>query len=389
MAQSEQIKEITDKLEKGLKALIQSDNYRDYLNTMSKFHNYSFNNSLLIAMQRPDATYVAGYQSWQKNFGRQVEKGEKAIKIIAPSPYKKIEETPILDKNGNQMLGLDGKPMTEKVEHIMPGFRVTSVFDVSQTSGAELPDICKQLDGSVIGYQDLQEALSRYSPAPINFDEISSGANGFYSSESKSITVKEGMSEAQTLKTSVHEVAHSILHDRDNGTILNADSRTKEVQAESVAYTVCQHYGLDTSDYSFGYVAGWSSDKDMKELKASMETIQSAARDMINGIDKHLADIRLEHIDEIAYKLSDGHLELHKTDSGYDFTIYDKEYHLVDGGQLDDTSLRIDVAAEESLKLVDCTSTILGETVLNQLQENVMAADSINQDLSFDNGISH
>ena len=301
MAQSEQIKEITDRLEKGLEALFQSDNYRDYLNTMSKFHNYSFNNNLLIAMQRPDATYVAGYQSWQKNFGRQVEKGEKAIKIIAPSPYKKIEETPILDKNGNQMLGLDGKPMTEKIEHIMPGFRVTSVFDVSQTSGAELPDICKQLDGSVIGYKDLQEALSRYSPAPIKFDEITSGANGFYSSENKSITVKEGMSEAQTLKTSVHEVAHSILHDRDNGTILNADSRTKEVQAESVAYTVCQHYGLDTSDYSFGYVAGWSSDKDMKELKASLETIQNTARDIINGIDKHLADIQLERTNEIAY----------------------------------------------------------------------------------------
>lgn len=309
MAQSEQIKEITDKLEKGLESLFQSDNYRDYLNTMSKFHNYSFNNNLLITMQRPDATYVAGYQSWQKNFGRQVGKGEKAIKIIAPSPYKKIEETPLLDKNGNQMIGLDGKPMTEKVEHIMPGFRVTSVFDVSQTSGAQLPDICKQLDGSVIGYQDLQEAISRYSPVPIIYDEVTSGANGFYSSESKSITVKIGMSEAQTLKTSVHEVAHSILHDKDNGTKPHADSRTKEVQAESVAYTVCKHYGLDTSDYSFGYVAGWSSDKDMKELKASMETIQNTARDMINGIDEHLTNVKLEHANEISSTCSEDNSE--------------------------------------------------------------------------------
>lgn len=293
-ARSEQIKEITDKLEKGLESLFQSDNYRDYLNTMSKFHNYSFNNNLLISLQRPDATYVAGYTSWQKNFHRQVEKGEKAIKIIAPAPYKKVIETPVIGKDGTQMLGLDGKPLTEKKEQIMPGFKITSVFDVSQTSGEELPSICKTLDGSVEGYADFKDALSRFSKVPINTAPIEGGANGFFSNSEKSITIKEGLSEAQTIKTTIHEVAHSILHDKDTGTDLTADSRTKEVQAESVAYTVCQHYGLDTSDYSFGYVAGWSSDKDMKELKSSMETIQQTAKDMINGIDKCLDDIRLE-----------------------------------------------------------------------------------------------
>ncbi len=353
MTRQESINEITSKLEEGLEALFQSDKYMEYLNTMSKFHNYSFNNNLLIAMQKPDATYVAGYTSWQKNFDRQVNKGEKAIKIIAPSPYKKIEEKTLIGSDGKPLLGLDGKPLTEKVEHVMQGFKVTSVFDVSQTSGAELPNIVKTLDSSVDGYKDFKEALTRYSPVPITTEKIDGRANGFYSHDTKSITIKEGMSEAQTIKTTVHEVAHSILHDKESGTELNVDTRTREVQAESVAYTVCKHYGIDTSDYSFGYVAGWSSGRDMKELKSSMQTIQETAKNMINGLDKHLADIRLEKTDEMAYKAFDGHLTIQRCDEGYDWSFYNNDYQLQDGGQIDSFDIRIDEAAKEAFELLD------------------------------------
>ncbi len=299
MTQAEQIKEITEKLENGINDLFQSDKYRDYLNTMSKFHNYSFNNNLLISMQKPEATYVAGYDSWKKNFGRQVEKGEKAIKIIAPAPYKKIVERPVLKKDGTPVLKSDGKPLMEKAEKIMPGYRVTSVFDISQTTGPEIPKICKTLNASVEGFSELQDAISHYSAVPIEFTRIDGPANGYYNNETKVITVKEGMSEAQTVKTSIHEVAHSLLHDKDTGLEEAVDLRTKEVEAESVAYTVCKHYGIDTSDYSFGYIAGWSSGKDIKELKASLETIRQTANDMICGIDKYLDEMSLDRSKDI------------------------------------------------------------------------------------------
>ncbi len=371
MTRQESISEITSKLEEGLEALFQSDKYKEYLNTMSKFHNYSFNNNLLIAMQKPDATYVAGYTSWQKNFDRQVNKGEKAIKIIAPSPYKKIEEKTLFGSDGKPLLGLDGKPLTEKVEHVMQGFKVTSVFDVSQTSGAELPNIVKTLDSSVDGYKDFKEALNRYSPVPINTEKIDGRANGFYSHDTKSITIKEGLSEAQTVKTTVHEVAHSILHDKETGTELNADSRTKEVQAESVAYTVCKHYGIDTSDYSFGYVAGWSSGRDMKELKSSMQTIQETAKNMINGLDKHLDNIRFEKADEMAFKTIDGHLIIQRCDEGYDYTLYNNRFNEIDGGQLDNPTLRIDEAATEALETLDIHTDSLREENIDTLLDNI------------------
>ena len=298
----DQVTEITEKLESGIRDMMNSDNYKNYLKTMSKFTNYSFNNSLLIAMQCPEASYVAGYRSWEANFERHVNKGEKAIKILAPAPYKIEREQDKIGSDGKVIKNADGSTIKEKVEVTIPAFKAISVFDVSQTSGKELPSIgVNQLDGTVEGYSDFMKALENFSPAPISFENIEGGAHGYFSPSENRIVIQEGMSELQTCKTALHEVTHSILHNKDAEKEIAPDRNTKEVQAESVAYTVCQHYGLDTSDYSFGYVAGWSSDKDMKELRASLETIQNTAKDMINGIDKHLADIQLERTNEIAY----------------------------------------------------------------------------------------
>ena len=297
---TERMKEITDKLEAGIQALFESEQYKNYLTAMSKFHNYSFNNTLLIAMQKPDASLVAGYNKWKDEFERHVKRGERAIKILAPAPYKVRRQVEKLDASGRPIPGPDGKPLTEEQEVTVPAFKVVSVFDVSQTEGREIPDIAvDELTGSVERYQDFFAALERTSPVPIAFEDIESGAHGYYHLEEKRIAIDEGMSELQTLKTAIHEIAHATLHAIDKDAtpeeLANRpDRRTREVQAESVAYTVCQHYGLDTSDYSFGYVAGWSSGKDLSELKASLETIRAAANDLITKIDGHLAQLQQE-----------------------------------------------------------------------------------------------
>lgn len=300
MSRDVQIAEITDKLEKGIRDAFQSEQYKTYLNTMSKFHKYSASNTLLISMQKPDATCVAGYQSWKNDFGRHVKAGEKAIKIYAPNPYKKIVEEPILDKNGRPRIALDGSVLTrKKEEYIVKNYKVVNVFDISQTEGRELPKLCKELDGTVERYADFKEAIKRFSPVPIENIPADTKEFGYYSSTNKSIGVREGLSEVQTVKTSLHELTHSKLHDADTGTEATADIRTKEVQAESVAYVVCQHYGIDTSEYSFNYVAAWSSDKDISELKSSMDVIQKTANDIINGIDQKLEEIRMERGEQL------------------------------------------------------------------------------------------
>ncbi len=297
---AERMKEITDKLEAGIQALFESERYKNYLTAMSKFHNYSFNNTLLIAMQKPDASLVAGYNKWKDDFERQVKRGEKAIKILAPAPYKVRRQVEKLDASGKAIPGPDGKPLTEEKEITVPAFKVVSVFDVSQTEGREIPDIAvDELTGSVERYQDFFTALERTSPVPIAFENIESGAHGYYHLEEKRIAIDEGMSELQNLKTAIHEIAHATLHAIDKDATPEEladrpDRRTREVQAESVAYTVCQHYGLDTSDYSFGYVAGWSSGKELSELKASLETIRATANDLITKIDGHLAQLQQE-----------------------------------------------------------------------------------------------
>ena len=295
---AEKLKEITDRLEQGIAELFDSERYKEYLKVMSKFHNYSFRNTVLIAMQKPDASLVAGFSAWKNNFGRNVMKGQKGIKIIAPSPFKIKQEMEKIDPHTQKpVIGKDGKPVTEEKEITIPAYKVVSVFDVSQTEGRELPDIAvDELTGDVDRYKDFFAALEKTSPVPIGFEKIEGGAHGYYHLENKRIAIDEGMSQLQTLKTAIHEIAHAKLHDID----LNApkdeqprvDRRTREVEAESVAYTVCQHYGLDTSDYSFGYVAGWSSGRELAELKSSLETIRSAAAEIINSIDANIAELQ-------------------------------------------------------------------------------------------------
>lgn len=298
MSEKQKVKEITDKLEAGLKELFESEKYKSYLSTMSKFHNYSFNNTLLIAMQKPEATLVAGYQAWQKNFERHVNKGEKAIRILAPAPYKIKEERDKLDPvTGEMMFDENGMPQKEETEVTIPAFRAVSVFDVSQTDGKPIPELeVNELLSTVEGYEDFVQALMNISPVPIAFEDIPGDSKGYFSTAEKRIAVQENMSESQTLKTMVHEVAHSMLHDKEVNQSMDIpvkDRNTKEVEAESVAFTVCQHFGIDTSDYSFGYIAGWSNGRNMKELKSSLDTIRKTASELITGIEGAMQELQL------------------------------------------------------------------------------------------------
>ena len=302
---AEKLKEITDRLEQGITELFDSERYKEYLRVMSKFHNYSFNNTLLIAMQKPDASLIAGFSAWKNNFGRNVMKGQKGIKILAPSPFKIKKEMEKIDPQTQKVIiGKDGKPVTEEKEITIPAFKVVSVFDVSQTEGREIPDIAvNMLTGDVEHYKEVFAALEKTSPVPVGFEKIEGGAHGYYHLEDKRIALDEGMSELQTLKTLIHEIAHAKLHDIDLNAPLEdlenrPDRRTREVQAESIAYTVCQHYGLDTSDYSFGYVAGWSAGRELTELKSSLETIRSTAAEIINSIDEHIAELQKEQVQD-------------------------------------------------------------------------------------------
>ena len=306
---ADKLKEITDRLEQGIKELFDCDRYKEYPRVMSKFNNHSFNNTLLIAMQKPDASLVAGFQSWKNNFKRNVVKGEKGIKILAPSPFKIKQEMEKIDPATQKpVIGADGKPVKEEKEITIPAFKVVSVFDVSQTEGKELPDIAvDMLTGDVECFKDVFAALEKTSPVPIGFEKIEGNSHGYYHLEEKRIAIDEGMSELQTIKTAIHEIAHAKLHDIDPNAPKEEqagrpDRRTREVQAESVAYAVCQHYGLDTSDYSFGYVAGWSSGRELDELKSSLETIRSTAAEIINSIDEHLQEIQKERDKEQAQK---------------------------------------------------------------------------------------
>lgn len=288
---ADKMKEITDRLEQGILGLYESDRYADYLRTMSKFHDYSLNNTILIAMQ--GGNLVKGYKQWEKEFDRHVKPGEKAIKILAPSPFtvkKQVEkidpdtQKPVFDK--------DGKPVTEEKEIKIPAFRVVSVFDISQTEGKELPALTYELTGNVEQYKDFFAALEKTSPFAMGFEALSGGVKGRCNYEEKRIIINEGMDELQNIKTAIHEIAHATLHDTALAMPERPDRRTREVEAESVAYTVCQHYGLDTSDYSFGYVAGWSSGRELSELKSSLETIRSAAAEIINSIDANFAELQ-------------------------------------------------------------------------------------------------
>ena len=291
---ADKMKEITDRLEQGIMGVFESERYAEYLRTMSKFHNYSLNNTLLIAMQ--GGNLVKGYRQWEKEFDRHVKPGEKAIKILAPAPYKVKKEREKIDPDTKMpVIGADGKPVMETQEITIPAYKVVSVFDVSQTEGKELPNLSvSELTGDVEQYRDFFAALERTSPFAIAFETLDGGAKGRCYYEENRIAIHEGMSELQNIKTAIHEISHATMHDTAPDDPTRPDRRTREVQAESVAYAVCQHYGLDTSDYSFGYVAGWSSGKELSELKGSLETIRSTAAKLIETIDGHFAEIQQE-----------------------------------------------------------------------------------------------
>ena len=299
-SQFEKVKEITDKLEAGVAQMMNSDSFKNYLTVMARFHNYSLNNTILIALQDPKATLIAGYTAWQKNFGRQVMKGEKAIRILAPTPYKKKMKVAVIDPStGQARMNPDGTKQTELKEVMVPAFKVVNVFDVRSTEGRPLPSIgVSELTGDVRQYEMFFEALKRSCPVPIGFEQIDSDAKGYYHTVEHRIALQEGMSQVQTIKTLIHEMTHQHLHSKDPKEMSPEEPRltrnAKEVEAESVAYTVAQHYGIETSDYSFAYIAGWSAGKDTPELKASLDRIRTAADELITTIDGHFAELQKE-----------------------------------------------------------------------------------------------
>ena len=437
---AQQVREITDKLEQGIKELFESERFKEYLRTMSKFYHYSFSNTLLIAMQKPEATYVAGYTSWQRNFDRQVMKGEKGIKILAPALYKAKEERERIDPSTQKpVLDADGNPVTETVEVMRPAFKVVSVFDISQTDGKELPDIIvDELSGSVENYTAFFEALKQESPVPISFEDIPGGAKGYFSPVENRIAIQEGMSEIQTIKTAIHEIAHAKLHsidrpepeptwkivmvseggtkrdffsgfaseaeanaaaehegwrfvdenrfewrlevEEDTSAVqdMRKDRHTKEVEAESVAYTVCQRYGIETSDYSFGYIAGWSSGKETKELKGSLETIRKTAAEMIDSVDAKLKVLLAEKSQEQTQEIPEPVKE--EKPSYHDVPIYrEMANYAYEAGELDAyrASLDANMACKEAIEAaisenyVDyrLSTRVAVETVLEQFSE--------------------
>lgn len=312
----DEVREITEKLEEGVKAVFESEKYKNYLNTMSKFHKYSFKNLMLISMQNPEATLVAGFKAWQKNFDRHVKRGEEGIRILAPTQYKKKKKQKKLSPETNEvMLDAEGKPIIEEVEVTINSFRVVSVFDVSQTEGKELPKMVEELSAGVKDYEKFMQALKEVSPVPIEFENIEGVAKGYFSNSTNRIAIKNGMSQSQTVKTAIHEVAHAKLHSRGKNLDVELseqkDRPTKEVEAESVAYTVCQHFGIDTSEYSFGYIAAWGRGRKMEELKLSLDTIQKTASELITGIEERLqkqVELQKEKTEELK------ELELEKTE---------------------------------------------------------------------------
>ena len=286
--QNEKIKELTEQLHDGIKNLFESERYRDYLQAMAKFHNYSFNNSLLIWAQRPDASAVAGYRAWQTKFQRTVNPGAKGIMIIEPAPWKRTIHEKVFDEDGNPMKDQEGNELTQEVERTYQGFKVGYVFALEDTSGKPLPSIVSILDKDVDNFDSVMDALRKISPAPIRFDSVDGGANGYYDLVNREIVVKDTLPQAQKIKTAVHEVAHSILHDKIDGLDQEATKREMEVEAESVSFCVAAWLGLDTSEYSFGYVGGWSAGKELKELQQKMEKIRTTASMIISGIDGEL-----------------------------------------------------------------------------------------------------
>lgn len=379
----DRMREIVDSIENGIKDLFESDKYRQYLSTMSRFHRYSVNNTMLIYMQRPDATHVAGFNKWRDQFGRNVLKGEKGIRIIAPTPYKKkVEEIKTDPETNAPVLDADGKAIIEEKEIRIPMFKVVSVFDVSQTSGKPLPQLAADLSGNVQQYEVFMEALRRASPVPMEIKPVARDTDGFFSIKAQSITIRAGMSEVQTVCAAVHEIAHAKLHDYEHMTELADDGETilvpgeksrntEEVEAESISYAVCQYYGIETGENSFGYIATWSKGKELKELRASLETINKTASELITDIDRHFAEIckergidredlaaaeqpsvEAQEVEKLYMVDNDKYIHVQRSDTGIDYTIYDAgSAKVLDGGVLDGTEQQLSTAALEVCKL--------------------------------------
>ena len=379
----DRMREIVDSIENGIKELFESDKYQQYLSTMSRFHRYSVNNTMLIYMQRPDATHVAGFNKWRDQFGRNVLKGEKGIRIIAPTPYKKkVEEIKRDPDTKAPLLDADGNAIMEEKEIKIPMYKPVAVFDVSQTEGKPLPQLAADLSGNVQQYEVFMEALRRASPVPMEIKPVARDTDGFFSIKAQSITIRAGMSEVQTVCAAVHEIAHAKLHDYEHMTELADDGETilvpgeksrntEEVEAESISYAVCQYYGIETGENSFGYIATWSKGKELKELRASLETINKTASELITDIDRHFAEIYKERgIDrenlaaaeqpsveapeaEKLYMVdNDKYIHVQRSDTGIDYTIYDAgSAKVLDGGVLDGTEQQLSTAALGICKL--------------------------------------
>ena len=376
----DRLKEITASIEDGIKELFQSESYAQYLQTMSRFHHYSVNNQVLIHMQKPDATLVAGFNKWKNQFGRNVIKGEHGIKIIAPTPFKKKIEQEKLDPDTQRpMLDADGKIITEEKTIQIPMYKPVTVFDVSQTEGRPLPQLAHDLSGNVANYDVFMEALRRSSPVPISIEVMGGGMDGYFDLEHQDIAIRKGMSEVQTVSAVIHEMAHALLHNRTKDTeekTPELSRSTEEVQAESISYAVCAYYGIATGDNSFGYIASWSKDKTLPELRESLEVISKTADGLINDIDRHYAEILKEREAELIaaepamamerlYAVDDRYLHVQRTDTGVDYTIYDKaSMKELDGGQLD---MEISTLAESALEI--CNSHGIGQNAPLQVAD--------------------
>ena len=392
-SQKEHLKAITDGIEKGIQELFESEKYKQYLRTMSKFPRYSLNNTILIFLQNPNATLVAGFQRWQEEFDRYVRKGEKGLKIIAPAPYKtKMEIEKLEPVTRLPIKDITGKVLTEEVEVKIPMFKPVTVFDASQTEGKPLPELVSSLEGNVSDYPKLIEALRGTSPVPIAFEEMKASMDGYFSPLEQRIAIRSGMSEVQTISATIHEIAHSLLHnenlepdqtlDQEQIKVLIKNQRTKEVEAESVSYAVCAYYGIETNENSFGYIASWSKDKELLELKASLELINQTANQLITEVDTYLVEIQKEkemmNQREALYVLEDTiYLQIQQSDDGYDYTFFGKESkHELDGGQLDDPSLTILEARKEILAFHELSPERM-EEVNYKLLEDMETANEI------------
>lgn len=376
----DRLKDITASIEDGIKELFQSESYAQYLQTMSRFHHYSVNNQVLIHMQKPDATLVAGFNKWKNQFGRNVIKGEHGIKIIAPTPFKKKIEQEKLDPDTQlPMLDADGKIITEEKTIQIPMYKPVTVFDVSQTEGKPLPRLAHDLSGNVANYDVFMEALRRSSPVPISIEVMGGGMDGYFDLEHQDIAIRKGMSEVQTVSAVIHEMAHALLHNRTKDTeekTPELSRSTEEVQAESISYAVCAYYGIATGENSFGYIVSWSKDKTLPELRESLEVISKTADGLISDIDRHYAEILKEREAELIaaepamaverlYTVDKQYLHVQRTDTGVDYTIYDKvSMKEIDGGQLD---MEISTLAEAALEI--CNSHGIGQNAPLQVAD--------------------